>query len=121
MQSARILGRARVLQVSLSRPGRTICIGTSLAAVSILAGCGMPGAPQPPSLNLPNRVTDLSAIRAGDQVSLSWKMPIRNTDKLLLKDNVSVRVCRNQTSGAGCDAVTTLQLAPNSAAAYTDA
>jgi hypothetical protein len=110
-----------VPQVSLLRPGKFVCIAVSLAALSVLAGCGMPGAPQPPSLNLPNRVTDLSAIRAGNQVSLTWKMPIRNTDKMLLKDNVSVRVCRNRTSAAGCDAVTTLQLAPNSAAAYTDA
>jgi hypothetical protein len=92
----------------------------SLAAM-LLAGCGMPGAPQPPTLNIPTRVTDLSAVRAGNQVSLNWKMPIRNTDKLLLKDTVAVRVCRNQTSAAGCDPVTTLQLAPNSDAAYIDA
>jgi hypothetical protein len=81
----------------------------------------MPGAPQPPTLNIPNRVTDLSALRAGNQVSLTWKMPIRNTDKLLLKDTVAVRVCRNQSSAAGCNVVASLQLAPNSDAAYSDA
>lgn len=60
-----------------------------------LMGCGTPGAPQPPSLNLPATVTDLSAVRAGDTVTLKWTMPRRNTDKLLLKDPVDVTVCRS--------------------------
>src|SRR5581483_1381958 len=63
----------------------------------VLAGCGMPGAPQPPSLNLPDRVTDLSAVRAGNQVSLTWTMPKRNTDKLLLQGDVQARVCRKES------------------------
>jgi len=60
-----------------------------------MAGCGTPGAPLPPSLNLPNRVTDLAADRAGNQVTLTWTMPRRTTDKISLKDPVMVRVCWN--------------------------
>ncbi len=101
-------------------PGKDTGIVISLAAL-LLAGCGMPGAPQPPTLNIPNRVTNLSAVRAGNQVSLAWKMPIRNTDKLLLKNTISVRVCRNQSRVAGCNLATTLQLAPGADATYTDA
>lgn len=85
-----------------------------------LSGCGMPGAPQPPSLNLPVRVNDLSAVRAGDQVTLAWSMPTRNTDKLLLKANVAVRVCRNQSSTANCSAIATLQLPPGANGSFTD-
>jgi hypothetical protein len=85
-----------------------------------LAGCGMPGAPQPPSLNLPARVTDLSAVRAGDQVALTWTMPTKNTDKILLKGNIAVRVCRNQTTDSSCAAVTTLILAPGADGAFVD-
>ena len=58
----------------------------------------MPGAPLPPSLNLPVPVTDLSAVRTGDQVALTWTMPKKTTDKVLLKGNIAVRVCRNETS-----------------------
>lgn len=80
----------------------------------------MQGAPQPPSLNLPNRVSDLSAVRTGHEVSLAWTMPTRNTDKLLLKGNVTVRVCRNQAGVTGCDATATLQLAPGAAGVFKD-
>jgi hypothetical protein len=69
------------------------------ALAVVMAGCGTPGAPQPPSLNLPQPVTDLSAVRAGDMVSLSWTMPKKNTDKLKIKGDVVVRVCRQEGSG----------------------
>jgi hypothetical protein len=85
-----------------------------------VTGCGMPGAPLPPSLNLPDRVGDLSAVRTGGQVALAWTMPTKNTDKMLLKGNVAVRVCRNEQGAAGCSAVTTLQLAPGANCAFTD-
>jgi hypothetical protein len=88
------------------------CAAAALAAVLVvLAGCGTPGAPQPPSLNLPDRVTDLSAVRAGDRVSLTWTMPRRNTDKLPLKSNVEVRVCRREGAGE-CVTAGELHLAP---------
>ncbi|MGH9591205.1 MAG: hypothetical protein ACRD25_12475, partial [Terracidiphilus sp.] len=47
----------------------------ALAAGIVMSGCGLPGAPQPPSLNLPRKVKDLTAERAGGQVSLEWTMP----------------------------------------------
>ena len=75
----------------------------------------------PPSLNLPARVTDLSAVRAGDQVALTWTMPKRNTDKTLLKANIAVRICRDQFATASCSAVMTLQLEPGADGAFTDA
>jgi hypothetical protein len=63
----------------------------SLAVCLALSGCGTEGAPMPPSLKLPDPVTDLAAIRAGNQVSLTWKMPKKNTDKLLLKSKARSR------------------------------
>ena len=113
----------RVPQVSILRPGIDLRIATLLLAlfVSALTGCGMPGAPQPPSLNLPVPVNDLSAVRAGNQVALTWSMPTRNTDKLLLLANVAVRICRNQPSAANCSAIASLQLAPGADGSFTDA
>jgi hypothetical protein len=92
----------------------------SQVGASILAGCGMPGAPQPPSLNLPIPVNDLSAVRTGGQAVLTWTMPTKTTDKVLLKGNIAVRVCRNETSAAHCSVAATLQLAPGADASFTD-
>lgn len=94
----------------------------ALAALGGLAlcGCGMPGAPQPPSLHLPDRVTDLSVNRAGNQVSLMWTMPKRNTDKLLLKGNVHARVCRKVNGSGACVPAASLQFAPGAEAAFTE-
>ena len=97
--------------------------GAVLAAALVFAGltgCGLPGAPQPPSLNLPDRVTDLSAVRTGNQVSLTWTMPKKNTDKLLLKASVQARVCRKETSAGPCVTVGTTQFAPGADASFTD-
>jgi hypothetical protein len=80
----------------------------------------MPGAPLPPSLNLPVPVNDLSAVRTGGQVALSWTMPAKTTDKVLLKGNITVRVCRNESAESRCSIATTLQLAPKADASFTD-
>src|ERR1700761_6107322 len=96
---------------------RVAVLGT--VAAFWLAGCATPGPPQPPSLNLPKAVTDLSAERAGPQVSLSWTMPEKNTDKLILKGQIAARVCRNEGSGPCADAGT-LMLAPETDATWSE-
>jgi hypothetical protein len=111
----------RVPQVSLLRPGINASLVSLLSAAAFLAGCGMPGAPQPPSLNLPNPVTNLSAVRTGDQVALAFTLPKRTTDKVELKAPVTARVCRSETKATACNAIATLQFAPASEGAYTDA
>ena len=75
---------------------------------AVLSGCGTPGAPQPPSLNLPDPVTDLTATRAGDKVTLQWTNPKRNTDRTAVKSDVTARVCRREGAGA-CIAVGLVQ------------
>ena len=86
----------------------------------VLTGCGMPRAPLPPTLNLADPVTDLGATRAGDQVSLAWTMPKKNTDKLLLKGNLQVHVCRREGPSGPCAPAGDLQLAPEAAGAFID-
>jgi hypothetical protein len=84
------------------------------------SGCGMPGAPQPPSLNLPERVTDLSAERSGSQVTLTWTMPRRNTDRLLLKGPIDARVCRRQSAKGACETAAIQSFAPGADAKFTE-
>ncbi|MGA9462710.1 MAG: hypothetical protein WBV28_07970 [Terracidiphilus sp.] len=79
-------------------------VGLSALWIAGATGCGTPGAPQPPSLNLPQTVTDLSANRAGDRVTLTWTCPKKNTDKLAIKGDIKARVCRREGSGTCADA-----------------
>lgn len=107
--------------------------GLGIAAVSALAsalaallavfaaGCGTPGAPQPPSLNLPQPVADLAAVRNGNRVTLAWTMPLRSTDKLLLKGTVNVRICRAEGTGPCVATGPDKQFAPGAPASFVDA
>jgi hypothetical protein len=97
----------------------------TVAMALLVAGCGTPGAPLPPSLNLPEPVSDLEASRAGNQVTLTWTMPKRNTDKLLLNSDITVRVCRKEGSQlheaaeSDCRAAG-VSFAPGADGAFTD-
>lgn len=72
-----------------------------------LAGCGQPGAPLPPSLNLPRPVEDLTASRRGNKVELEWTMPRKNTDRTNIKYNPTMYLCRHLGTAlmAKCDIV----------------
>jgi len=85
----------------------------------LMAGCGLAAAPQPPSLKLPEPVTDLTVQRTGNQVELHWTMPKRDTDKVLLAGEQKTRICR-QVEKEPCVIAGTASFAPQAAAAYTD-
>ena len=65
------------------------------AAISLFTGCGTPGAPQPPSLQLPQVPQDLAAVRKGQRVILTWTTPRNTTDGQLLRHAASTRICRS--------------------------
>jgi hypothetical protein len=96
----------------LACAGRVLPLLMALGAGALVAGCGMPAAPQPPTLKLPQPVSDLNARRTGDEVVLAWTMPKRDTSQVALKGDVNTRVCRREAAAAGCATVGTLQLAP---------
>lgn len=89
------------------------------ACLPLAAGCGMVAAPQPPSLKLPEPVTDLTAQRVGNQVDLRWTMPKRATDNVLLEGGQTAEICRRVGRGH-CVNVGRLVLAPDVKAAFTD-
>jgi hypothetical protein len=82
-----------------SHYGRWLSAGLT-ALLSLSIGCASPGNPHPPSLNLPEIVTDLTAQRIGDQVELHWTTPAHNTDGLDIKGDITAELCRqsNPTS-----------------------
>ena len=63
-------------------------------ATAILEGCGAPGVPLPPSLQLPQPVTDLRATRKADKVYLSWSVPTQTTDGQTVRHVGPIQVCR---------------------------
>lgn len=69
----------------------------SFACVSLLAfaaGCGTPGAPQPPSLDLARPVENLAASRKGNRVILDWAQPRQTTDRQNIRRPGTTRICR---------------------------
>lgn len=94
-------------------------MAVALAAGLVFSGCGMPGAPSPPSLNLPDTVNNLSATRTGGQVALTWTMPKKNTDKLLIEGNIAVYLCR-QEAHSPCAPAGEVELGPGAEGSFTD-
>ena len=86
-------------------------------AVLCLAACGTPGAPRPPSLELPRPVTDLAATRQGDKVTLTWTAPRATTDKQTIRHPGPVRICRGVNTTAMVQCPQVAELPPASAAA----
>ena len=70
-----------------------IAAGAALG-LALLSGCASPGPPLPPSLKLPEAVSDLTSSRVGDEVRLRWTTPSRTTDKLLIVGPVEAEICR---------------------------
>jgi hypothetical protein len=109
----------RKLLVSALRLSSPFLLPLTLLAAGAMLSCGSPAAPQPPSLNLPAPVLNLSAVRIGNSVHLAWTMPTRNTDHTVLKPPVRTQVCRTVESGA-CATIATLTLTPGGAGTYID-
>ncbi len=97
-----------------------------IAAVLVWTGCGTPGAPQPPSLQLPRPVEDLALTRKGDHVTLSWTAPQETTDGTAVKQMGPTRICRDTGEKTMRDCVQVIgelqaaQLPVSTHAAFTD-
>src|SRR5206468_9739898 len=77
------------------RIGLSLYAGFCALAAVLMASCGSPGVPLPPSLELARPVTDLHAVRKGDQVTLTWTAPTRTTDGHNIRHFGATQICRN--------------------------
>ena len=82
------------------------------AALLSLTGCGVPGIPKPPSLDLPQPVTDLRAIRKGEAVFLAWTIPAETTDGVRVRHLGVTRICRSTDPAPNDCANPTANIAP---------
>ena len=74
-----------------------------ILALSALLGCGVPGAPLPPSAEIPKFVGDLKAQRKGATVTLTWTTPTETSDGELIRKPGKMLVQRALSSGSGSD------------------
>jgi hypothetical protein len=84
----------------------------SCLILGAICGCGTPGAPSLPSLNLPQPVIDLNASRRGNKVELDWTLPRKNTDRTLVKHNPTTRVCRHEGTTLMASCTVVAEIAP---------
>lgn len=69
----------------------------TLALIALMLGsCAQPGAPLPPSLELPRPPSDLRATRKGNSVTLAWSEPTLTTDHQKVRYLGPTHVCRRE-------------------------
>src|SRR4051794_10751412 len=74
-----------------------------LLATVVAIGCGSPGVPLPPSLEVARPVTDLRATRKGSRVTLTWSPPTQTTEQRNLKRAQTIEVCRTSAAMKQCE------------------
>lgn len=76
----------------------------AIALLSICGGCGAPGDPLPPLLNIPSRTADLEAAQRGSELVLRWTVPSVTTENFPLKDLARVVVLWHEVETPAIDA-----------------
>lgn len=105
----------------LSATRRAVWPLSAALASCFVYGCASPGPARPPSLHLSRLVTDLSAARTGDSVSLHWTTPEKTTDGLKVEPPLTAEICRQLGAHlTACTPVKSVPVKPG-ASATTDA
>lgn len=65
------------------------------APAILLTSCATPGAPMPPSLQLPRPIEDLNYARKGSRVVLTWTPPTQTTEHLGMRHLGVTYICRS--------------------------
>src|SRR5579864_312056 len=66
----------------------------------ILVGCGTIGEPLYPALNIPSRVTDLTAVERGDRIEINFTIPPLTTEGQAIKEIGGVELRVGPVAGA---------------------
>lgn len=73
------------------------------ALLALLAGCGYVGEPLPPSLEIPARVTDLTAIERGEKIAVEFTIPSLTTDGVVIEKIKAVDLRAGLSPGESFD------------------
>jgi hypothetical protein len=95
-----------------------------LPAIALLIAAGLSSTgchKRPPLLGAPGALRDLTSIRAGDQVEISWTIPHKTMDKLIAERFTTVQVCRRESTTGPCtNAGEPLKLGPDMASSFSE-
>lgn len=82
----------------------------ALSCLLALASCGTPGNPVPPSLIVPRKANDFSAVRVADRVQVSFRVPAETLTRIPIKalGKVLLITCTDP-EGQACQPVHTWQ------------
>jgi hypothetical protein len=69
----------------------------TLCLVLLLTGCGRVGAPLPPFIRIPERVTDLAVRQDGNNIILTWTNPAKYIDGSQATDLSQIQIRANDT------------------------
>src|SRR5258708_24376932 len=94
-------------------------LGLVAALCGLLSGCAQTGPPLPPSLELPKPPSDLRASRKGSQVTLTWSVPVRTTDRQTARSLGPTLICRSLEDAANACRIPIAQLPAATRAAQT--
>ncbi len=98
-----LLPVGRLIPFAGLRISRRIAFVILPFAITLLSGCGVPGAPQPPSTGIPKFIGDLKAVRKGDTATLTWTTPTETSDGELIRKPGKMLVQRALTAGNDSD------------------
>ncbi len=84
---------------------RKAILVAAIGCAALLTSCATPGAPMPPSLQLPRPIEDLNFARKGQHVVLTWTPPTQTTEHIGLRHLGATYICRTvgRYPVAGCD------------------
>jgi len=73
---------------------------TQAAGLGFLTGCGVQGPPQPPRVEVPERVTDLSVFQVGRTIEMRFALPQQAQDGERLTEPLEIEILRARLSPA---------------------
>ena len=77
---------------------RILCLALLIALGALFSGCGVQAPPQPPRLEIPRTIKDLTARQLGSIVHITFTMPALATDGEKLNKPVTVNIFRAVTT-----------------------
>ena len=75
-------------------PIATVVLLAQAAGICLLLGCGVQGPPQPPRLEVPERVTDFSAFQVGRTLEIRFALPQQAVDGERLTKPLEIEILR---------------------------
>jgi hypothetical protein len=111
----------KIARLQTDKAGAWLATAVALCIGGAQTACRRPSVQGPLAPQLRGPVKDLSAIRAGNEISLAWTVPKRGTGKLTVDGSLKVQVCRRESTSSDCaDAGAPMLLARGATGSFSE-